>query len=225
MIKTIALIKRKDDITRKDFAKHYEETHAPLALKHLNMIQRYIRNHVTSVLVPHSLDFDCISQFWFESIEAAIQVQEFSQSSDGQILRDDEARFMDSSKPLSFLVEERASSIDGPAAVKAIALLKMKPGHSRDAFITHYENVHAPLIIEHSIGISRYVRNYVVPMGDEESPFDCVTEIWYRDQQSYEQSMAARLSDTGKIIADDETSFLDPSQIAFFLVDERISNT
>jgi len=227
VIKTIALIKRRDDITRELFARHYEEIHAPLALDHLPMIRHYVRNHVSSVLVPPELDFDCISEFWFETIEDALQVQEFAQSEEGRFLREDEARFMDSGRTLSFLVEERSSYIDelspGTDAVKAIALLKKKPGLSREEFIEHYEKEHAPLILQHSSGIRRYLRNHVLPLGEEDPPFDSLTEIWYGDQESYDKSMAMRLSGTGQVIADDEASFLDTNRIAFFLVNERIS--
>lgn len=227
MIKTIALIRRRKDITREDFARHYEEIHAPLALDHLPMIKHYARNHVISVLVAPQTDFDCVSEFWFETIDDALKVQEFAQSGEGQLIRDDEARFMDSGRTLSFLVEEMSSPIDGPSpgpdAVKAIALLKGKPGLSRDEFIEHYEKGHAPLILEHSSGIKRYLRNYVLSLGDEDTPFDSLTEIWYGDQESYDKSMALRLSAAGKIIADDEASFLDTNRIAFLLVNERIS--
>ena len=222
MIKTIALITRKEGVTRKEFAQHYEEVHAPLALKHLTTIKRYVRNHVISTLVPSLLEFDCISEFWFESLEDAMRVQEFSQSEAGQVLRDDEARFMDSSKTLSFLVEEKSSDLDKSATVKAVALLKRKATLDRDSFIEHYEGKHAPLIINNSVGIGRYIRNYAVIMGDE-PPFDSFTEIWYQDHQSYEQSLHIRVSDAGKVIADDEASFIDTDKIGFYLVNECVS--
>ena len=224
MIKTIALIKRKEGIPPEEFINHYEEVHAPLAIKHLPMIKKYVRNHINSVMVPPSFDFDCISEFWFESIEDAMQVQEFAQSNAGQVLRDDEAEFMDSSKTLPFLVEEKSSNIHDSGKIKAVALLKRKPDLNREAFMNHYESSHAPLIIKHSVGLSQYIRNYIVPMTDEEPPFDSFTEIWYKNYESYKMSIELRLSESRNIIADDEASFLDTSNIAFFLVEEKISN-
>ena len=111
MIKTIALIKRKEGITREEFARHYEEVHAPLALKHLPMIKRYIRNHISDIPGVKGPDFDCISEFWFDSIEDAIKVQEYVESETGREIRKDEARFQDKSKIVSFLVEEKISEI------------------------------------------------------------------------------------------------------------------
>lgn len=226
MIKTIALINRKEGISREEFARHYEETHAPLALNHLKSIKSYTRNHVVSSLVEAKLPFDCVTQFRFETIEDAIKVQEFSQSAEGQVLRDDEVKFLDGAKTLSFLVEERSSDLEASfipsETVKAIAIIKRKPDITRDQFVEHYESSHAPLIIGHSKGLFSYIRNYVVPMGDDPS-FDSLTEMWFKDKASYDDTMAFRLSDAGKVIADDEATFIDMDNIGFYLVNECVS--
>ena len=111
MIKTVALITRKQGISREAFVKHYEEVHAPLALKHLSMIRKYIRNHVVDVPGVDGPDFDCVSEFWFDSLEDALGVVEFVQSDAGKLLRDDELKFMDNSKTIAFMVDERESDI------------------------------------------------------------------------------------------------------------------
>ena len=68
--------------------------------------------------------------------------------------------------------------------VKAIALIKRKPGLSREEFVKHYEEVHAPLILGLLTTIKRYARNHIiVPAGAEEPEFDCVTELWYDDME------------------------------------------
>ena len=69
MIKTIAFIKRKSTITREEFARHYEEVHAPLAIKIFPTIKRYARNHIIKTLGGEEPDFDCISEFWFDDEE------------------------------------------------------------------------------------------------------------------------------------------------------------
>ncbi len=111
MIKTVAFLKRKEGVSREEFARHYEESHAPLALKHLPMIKKYVRNHVVDIPGMEGPDFDCMSEFWFESIEDAMKVAEWAQSDAGQVIRDDENKFMDSSKTISFMVDERVSDI------------------------------------------------------------------------------------------------------------------
>ncbi len=111
MIKTIALIKRKPGISREEFVAHYEDVHAPLALKHLPMIKKYIRNHVVDIPDVEGPDFDCISEFWFDSLEEAMGVMEFVQSDEGKIFRDDEEKFMDRDETIAFMVEEKISKI------------------------------------------------------------------------------------------------------------------
>ena len=111
MVKTIVFIKRKSNITREEFAKHYEEVHAPLALKRLPMIKRYVRNHVVDIAGMEGPDFDCMTELWFDTLEDAAKVIEFVQSDAGQVIRDDEQKFLDSEKTVSFLVDERVSDI------------------------------------------------------------------------------------------------------------------
>jgi uncharacterized protein (TIGR02118 family) len=111
MIKTIVLIKRKPELSREEFVKHYEEVHAPLALKHLPMIKRYVRNHVVDVAGIEGPDFDCATELWFDTLEDAARVIEFVQSDAGQVIRDDEQKFLDGDKTVSFLVDEKVSDV------------------------------------------------------------------------------------------------------------------
>jgi uncharacterized protein (TIGR02118 family) len=116
----------------------------------------------------------------------------------------------------------------GAGMVKAIALLKRKSGLSREEFVRHYEDVHAPLILKHLSTVRRYARNYVTtlvvtPPGAEEPDFDSITELWFDDIEGYKAMTRVRGSAAGKVIEDDEETFLDRSKLFFFLVDEKIS--
>jgi len=111
MIKIFALIHRKEGISREEFTRHYEESHAPLALKLFPQTKKYVRNHVVDIPGMKAPAFDCISEFWYDSIEDAMAVAEMAQSESGQAIRDDEDKFMDSSQTISFIVDERVSDI------------------------------------------------------------------------------------------------------------------
>ena len=111
MIKTVAFIKRKAGVSREEFARHYEEVHAPLALKTLPNFKKYVRNHIVMAFSGEEPDFDCISEFWFDSIEAAQEVQEVVASDAGKPIRDDELTFMDTSYRVAFLVDEKISDL------------------------------------------------------------------------------------------------------------------
>ena len=111
MIKTVAFIKRKSTITREEFARHYEEVHAPLAITIFPTIKKYVRNHILKAVNGKNPDFDCISEFWFDD-EAGIQAVFETWASDaGKPIRDDEETFMDKDKNVSFIVDERVSDI------------------------------------------------------------------------------------------------------------------
>ncbi|MCX6000604.1 MAG: EthD domain-containing protein [Chloroflexi bacterium] len=108
--------------------------------------------------------------------------------------------------------------------VKAVALIKRKPRVSRQDFLTHYEEVHAPLILKCFPTLKRYVRNHiVVPPAGKDPPFDCITELWYEDMKGYMATIDFWRSAAGRVIRDDEDSFLDRKSMVFVLVDERVS--
>lgn len=114
MIKSIALIKRKPGISREEFFRHYEEVHAPLASKYLPF-KRYVRNYIiTQAAYGHRAaaeepEFDCIAEFWFDNEEDRQAVEDFLGSEAGQVIRDDEEKFMDRSKIVGFVVEEKVT--------------------------------------------------------------------------------------------------------------------
>jgi uncharacterized protein (TIGR02118 family) len=107
MIKTVAFLKRKASVSREEFAKHYEEVHAPLAVKCFPTIKKYVRNHVVMSLSGEEPEFDCITEFWFDSLEDAQAIVEALETEAGKAIRADEQTFMDTSKTVAYLVEER----------------------------------------------------------------------------------------------------------------------
>jgi len=112
MLKTIALIKRKPGISREEFVKHYEEVHAPLALKHFPTFKKYVRNYPIAMPGAEELDFDCITEFWFDDLEGAMKVQEILgdyKTEVGKIFLADEETFQDRGKTRTLLIDERVS--------------------------------------------------------------------------------------------------------------------
>jgi len=111
MVKVIALIKKKPGLSREEFVRHYEEVHAPLAVKYFPTLKRYVRNHIITSPDAKELDFDCITEFWYDDMrghQAVLDVLGDYKTEIGQIFRDDEEKFMDGSKTVGFLVEEKA---------------------------------------------------------------------------------------------------------------------
>jgi uncharacterized protein (TIGR02118 family) len=113
---------------------------------------------------------------------------------------------------------------------KSIALLRRRFGLSREAFISYYEERHAPLIRSLLPGIVEYRRNFTDFAGAYTSEgaapfdFDVVTELWFSDRAAYDAAMAiATRPDVAQRIAEDEANFLDRTGNRMFLVEERRS--
>lgn len=113
---------------------------------------------------------------------------------------------------------------------KCIAMLRRRPGLSRDAFIDYYETRHSALIRALLPGILEYRRNYVVHEGalafPDASPidFDVVTELGFSDRAAYERFTAkAAEPDIARQIAEDEENLFDRGATRMFVVEARAS--
>jgi len=118
MVKVIVLLSRLPHITREEFARYYEEHHAPFILTVLPDIKLYRRNHVIGNSEGpedqriNAAPFDTLTELRF-SDEAAYQ--RFANANlDPDIIariRADEANFLDHTKTLIFRVDEYSSMI------------------------------------------------------------------------------------------------------------------
>ena len=106
--------------------------------------------------------------------------------------------------------------------IKAISLLKRKPGISLEEFCKHYEEVHVPLAMKH-FPFQKYARNYIASPGAEELGFDCITEVWFETMKDCEAAAAFSTSKDYKVISDDEEKFMDRDKIVAFIVEERVT--
>ena len=109
MVKGMSLIKRKLGLSREEFYRHYEEVHVPLALKYFPTFKKYVRNYIITPAGVEEQEFDCITEVWFNGMEDCQAAMDFWASDAGQVIRDDEERFMDRSKIVAFLVEEKVT--------------------------------------------------------------------------------------------------------------------
>lgn len=224
MLKFLVFMSRKAEVPLDVFKRHYEMIHAPLSLEQMGFAG-YSRNYVIETLGMPRPEFDVMTSFWYRDEEHMRRTLD-GLKSNLRYLGEDGDLFIDRPKTWSFVVEERWSDLPGAAsgAVKFIALLKRKADTSREAFIDHYESVHAPLIMRLSKGLEQYRRNFTVPVpGAPEPAFDSVTELWYRDMDAYKASLAVWASEDGKAIRSDEASFLDRQKTVSFLADECVS--
>jgi len=128
VIKLISVKTRRPDLSREEFRRHYEGRHVPLGLGFLERFRwrKYVRNHVVGTLAG-APDFDCLTEFWVASADDRALTREFVQSAEFQALDEDDRRFLDVTRRLSFEVEEQLlsgppRSVD-PAGTRRLAML------------------------------------------------------------------------------------------------------
>ena len=109
MVKEMVMLKKKEGISREDFVHKYEEELVPLILKLCPSIKKYARNYVRTPLTapdPKALSFDCITEVWYENMEAFKAFAQLAMSEKGKVIFDLEGTFMDTSKTVAVLVRE-----------------------------------------------------------------------------------------------------------------------
>jgi hypothetical protein len=109
MIKLIALIKRRSDLSFEDFCDDYANRHAPLFQASIPphvaaAIKHYSQNH-TVPLGRSAPAYDCVTEFVFEEMDDLRQWSDWYLGDGGKVLRDDEERFMDTSQRVVLVTE------------------------------------------------------------------------------------------------------------------------
>ena len=112
MIKIIAMLKRKSGLTIEEFSRYWREAHAPLANKMLPATvalaqKRYTQNYAVELPGSGEPPFDGITEICFNDIESFRKWNDWYFSDDAKPLRDDEDNFMDKSKRVIVIAEER----------------------------------------------------------------------------------------------------------------------
>ena len=67
--------------------------------------------------------------------------------------------------------------------IKTLGILVRKKNFTREQFLKHWNEVHAPLFLSKNVpGVIRYVQNHAVPGIDDK--VDGIAEIWWEDLES-----------------------------------------
>jgi len=109
--------------------------------------------------------------------------------------------------------------------IKVMALGKRKPGISQEEFSRHWREIHAPLALKYmrQLGIKRYIQNHIISQPDAPEPeFAGITEVWFENMEKFNTFMNFWTSEAGKVVRDDEDSFIDRSTMNFVFVEENI---
>ena len=122
MIKGFALIPKKEEISRDQFHKHWEEVHAPLAQR-IKVLRRYVQSHRIAEPVPgfDQFPYEGAAEIWFDDVDAIAHLGDNPDYINGALA--DEPNFIDQSK-LRFLATREEVVIPGPKIERDTPLLK-----------------------------------------------------------------------------------------------------
>jgi uncharacterized protein (TIGR02118 family) len=118
MLKLVYCLRRKPDLSREEFQRYWKETHGPLVRERAAAlgIRRYIQVHTLdsplneAMRASRSSDpdiYDGVAELWWddaESFGAGVSTPEGREAA--KELREDEERFIDFSRSLSFVAQE-----------------------------------------------------------------------------------------------------------------------
>jgi hypothetical protein len=111
VIKIVALIKRRSDLTLDEFREYYEHRHAPLFRRVIplavsNAITHYVQNHAIPLGSGLSdTPYDCVTEIGFDDLAGMRLWSRWYLGDDGKVLRDDEAHFMDTGRRVVIVTE------------------------------------------------------------------------------------------------------------------------
>ena len=109
MLKSIVLLKRNPELSPEQFRKRYEEVHAPLGKKLFPFMRKYVRRYVIAApFSPADTEpkFDCITEEWFDDMEAFQSMMDIYAGETGRPIREDEKELFDMTRLEYLFVED-----------------------------------------------------------------------------------------------------------------------
>ena len=116
----------------------------------------------------------------------------------------------------------RAADQGGTPVIKSISLLTRKEGMTREQFVKHWFEVHAPLA-RAVPGLRHYVQSHIVEerkrsdIPTTEVEVDGIAELWYDDREAMARALA---TPEAKALHADGALFI--GRIKTFTVEEKV---
>jgi uncharacterized protein (TIGR02118 family) len=113
VVKIVALIRRRADLSPEEFRTYYEQRHAPLFARVIppsvdRAITHYVQNHAVILGAGSAAPaWDCVTEIGFDDLAAMRVWSDWYLSDEGAVLRDDELNFMDIDRRVVLVTEER----------------------------------------------------------------------------------------------------------------------
>ena len=217
MEKVVYLVQRAPGISLEDFRARYLSEHVPLVLQHCPRLRRYTVNLLQrddyafcDAIAPPFEGLHAVLEFWVDAIEDFADKSRMYASPAGRAAVRQSADGL-VSLAMGYRVREgvqRDYDRDWPLGQetpgwKLVAPLRRKEGLSHEEFARHWTSTHAPLALEHVLGMWRYVTNEVMePITPGAPEIDGIVSVNYRDKRSYAspESEAIMRADTDSFL-------------------------
>jgi hypothetical protein len=236
MIKTLGFGRRSESVSHEDCIEHHRETHSKLGLKQAEHLGKYVLYYFSGAMSGNGLaltDFpwDMAAIEWFLEDERWHNLQKWwDKDPDGQVIKADEARFLDRDRTYLFACDENdivdhGSRVDD---VNVLRVLKLRGDCDPQVAIRQHKDLLVPLIQnEFGSSLRRYVSSYVsevtclgrgqIPV----SPADII-ERYKLDRLFMERFEEIDSPFNSKRILDCEFSIVDRDQTIIFTGEEVV---
>lgn len=192
LIKVLALIPQRPDISREEFHSHWVAPHGEIACG-IDTLQRYVQCHRVRPGVPGlaEADYEGIAEVWFTDVETAAAMGEHPVYVEQ--VHPDEATFIDADRLAFVFADEHvlragpAVGKDDEAGIKAQLLLRRSPGSSREDFDDAWAGADAEAEAAFPAA-TRIVRTEAraESYAEGDPPADGFLEIWWPGREAFE---------------------------------------
>jgi EthD domain len=192
MVKLIALLVKRPELTDIEFHSHWRYTHGPLAAM-ISTMQAYCQCH----LVPRPPeDLRIASQFggtaevWWQDLSDAASLANDPEYTENAL--PDEPNFIDMDRMVFMTVKEQVVFEDAPlekrsSGLKVIHLITRPEGAEPDDFRASWEAADESDLAER-LGMERFRRTCAIPEayeGEQPPAFDGTREMWWPDEWAF----------------------------------------
>jgi uncharacterized protein (TIGR02118 family) len=106
--------------------------------------------------------------------------------------------------------------------IKLMFTVKRKKGITQQEFARYWKDVHGPKVRDNVPGLVKYVQDHRLNSNDDESTYDGIAELYFKDMDSFNSMNEWFKSPAGSIIRDDELNFLDRSRMVGYVCEEEV---
>jgi uncharacterized protein (TIGR02118 family) len=217
--KVVFLFERKAGLTPEEFKQHYLEVHAPLALRSMRGLHRYVVNLAD---VDAETPFDAITELTVDSAAGLFDpARAFVDEDAAAAVLADHATFLGAMH--AYRVDERvvkdydrtwAEGARSPG-VKYMSLMQRAPGLSRDEMDAHWRDRHTPIAVEHHGGMWKYVQNVVrEPLTPDAPDVDGLVEMHFPTLDDFRERFFTP-PESMELVLEDAFRFIDPSTAGY----------